>query len=340
MPRAFHRELVEAALAELHQPLAKLPPSDSLVGRLAVLAAGPHREQPGHVLNQPCDDRVLWRDVHSQLGLQADFHSPQVALDLLHSVLNRPVGSGVVRRRVLLPNLLDPLEIRLDAFERLTQELQNGRFVVGLQDDLAIPEPSHVLHQSRHRVAVCLDALLVDDMREHRFALGIFNHQHLEHDLLRLLVCELLAAPDVLLRDEEVVESDHGHGVPTLALAFASVSFSHASSRHARLAPASEGKVVDVVVVDLGLRRLARVGRHLLWGAVLLGVLIEIFNFPNAFSRSRVSKQLVVHLRHVRRLAHEYSLLLLHGLLVPHDHVRLPLALSFFGHFMRSYGRT
>ena len=255
-------------------------------------------------------------------------------LDLSNSILNGPIGSRVVAGRMFLSHLLHGL--RLNALQGFVEQSHDGPLIVRLENYLGVAQPSDVLNQPEHRIAIGIYPFLGDGVSEDSFTPKILDHQDLEQRSLALTFLQLLPAHDAPFHDEEVVE---GHYRDRISRSTETVLLSSAAAPDALFAPAAVRDVVDIVLIDLGLRRGSWVRRCPPGRSVQFGfVVVYLLDVPYSLSLLRVAEQLALLPRPVQRV-----------LLLPHEDLARLLCTSastaeVSAHFLqvtslaRSYG--
>ena len=112
------------------------------------MASQPRGERPSHVLDEPVHERMLIRHCVAHPVFEVHLEGPHQAFDGLDGVLGEAIGGMIVRRRVLLLDRLLLLLVlgNLDphSSQGIFQQLKDGRLIVALEPDNAVPQPLDV----------------------------------------------------------------------------------------------------------------------------------------------------------------------------------------------------
>ena len=141
--RALGGELVQHALAEADQLLYKSSPTDSCPRRQSIVATNHDVQQQARVLEEPVHHRMVDGDRLVDALLQAELQGAEDATQSTDRLLDAAVGLRVIRGRVFLAGLFEVLAVDFDELKDALHKRLDGRFAIGLQDDLGVAEPGH-----------------------------------------------------------------------------------------------------------------------------------------------------------------------------------------------------
>ena len=190
------RHVVDA-LAELRKLSAVVLASVASERREAVGSDLESGDQRARVLDEPRQDRVVVGQALDAIAvLDGILECPHLGPNAPDGPLHRTIGLVVADGRLLR----DDLAVELP--NELVLDIQDGRLLVTLQDDLAVAQSANITEESTDRVRVGR-SLAWDQVAERSFGLGVLDHENRK--------CSILLAHSS--PHERIVNADRGHAM-------------------------------------------------------------------------------------------------------------------------------
>ena len=217
---ALGGELVEDQLAESQHPLIEGAPPDPGPGGESIGAADTRVQDEAGVLQQPWHQSVSNGDVFANAGLKTQLERAEQPADATNADLGTSVALGLVLGRVLLGDVGDALDARLNEVDDLVHHGLERRPVVRFDDHLRVTKPCHVAGYELRGVRLLVGPFAGDTMCEHILrGPAADNHAlddlsvaprlfSLRRALYGVVVAELVLLLHPLVGDVEIIYAD------------------------------------------------------------------------------------------------------------------------------------